>query len=117
MRPEKKYIINNRLVVWISNSGENRKIDVIDKTKKKTDNKCLFVKVCINLNFSRELKMARIPESDYGNSPYKKIMGNNPAIHEKWVGLEEEFFRHPTLGSKLLEQVRRVSAWGQECEY
>ena len=61
--------------------------------------------------------MARIPESDYGNSPYKKIMGNNPAIHEKWVGLEEEFFRHPTLGSKLLEQVRRVSAWGQESEY
>ena len=33
--------------------------------------------------------MARIPESDYGNSPYKKIIGNNPAIHEKWVGLEE----------------------------
>ena len=47
----------------------------------------------------------------------KKLLENNPAIHEKWVGLEEEFFRHPTLGSKLLEQVRRVSAWGQECEY
>jgi len=61
--------------------------------------------------------MARIQESDYGNSPYKKIIGNNPAIHEKWVSLEEEFFRHPTLGLKLLEQVRRVSAWGQECEY
>ena len=26
-------------------------------------------------------------------------------------------YSHPTLGSKLLEQFRRVSAWGQECEY
>jgi len=77
----------------------------------------LIVKVFPYLNLSREKKMARIPESDYGNSPYKKIIGNNPTIHEKWVGLEEEFFSHPTLGSKLLEQVRRVSAWGQECEY
>ena len=61
--------------------------------------------------------MARIPESDYGSSPYKKIMGNNPAIQKKWAALEEEFYSHPTLGTKLLEQVRRVSAWGQECEY
>tara|TARA_Y100001970_G_C14163925_1_gene820164 strand:- start:291 stop:476 length:186 start_codon:yes stop_codon:yes gene_type:complete len=61
--------------------------------------------------------MARIKESTTGKSPYKKIMGNNPVIHEKWNSLEAEFYSHPTLGAELLEQVRRVSAWGQECEY
>ena len=34
-----------------------------------------------------------------------------------WISLESEFYSHPTLGAELLEQVRRVSAWGQECEY
>lgn len=47
----------------------------------------------------------------------KRIIGHNSKIHEKWVALEEEFFSHSTLGKELLEQVRRVSAWGQECEY
>ena len=61
--------------------------------------------------------MARIKESTNGKSPYKKILGNNPMIHEKWNSLESEFYSHPTLGAELLEQVRRVSAWGQECEY
>ena len=61
--------------------------------------------------------MARIKESTIGKSPYKKIMGNNPMIHDKWNSLEAEFYSHPTLGAELLEQVRRVSAWGQECEY
>jgi len=61
--------------------------------------------------------MARIPKSEIGKTPFKKIIGNNPIIHEKWVALEEEFFSHPTLGNELLEQVRRGSAWGQECKY
>jgi hypothetical protein len=61
--------------------------------------------------------MARIPQSDLGETPFKKIIGNSPVIYKKWVALEEEFFNHPTLGSDLLEQVRRVSAWGQECKY
>lgn len=61
--------------------------------------------------------MARIPKSETGKTPFKQILGNNPGIHEKWISLEEEFFKHPTLGNDLLEQVRRVSAWGQECQY
>lgn len=56
--------------------------------------------------------MARIPKSDVGKTPFKKIIGNNPIIHRKWVALEDEFFNHPTLGKELIEQVRRVSAWG-----
>ena len=31
--------------------------------------------------------------------------------------LEEELYSHPTLGKELLEQVRRVSAWGQSSNY
>ena len=61
--------------------------------------------------------MARISESKIGKSPYKRIMGNNSVIHEKWNSLEEEFYSHPTLGKELLEQVRRVSAWGQSSNY
>ena len=61
--------------------------------------------------------MARIPQSKLGKTPFKRIIGHNSKIHEKWVALEEEFFSHPTLGKELLEQVRRVSAWRQECEY
>jgi len=44
-------------------------------------------------------------------------MGNNSVIHKKWNSLEEEFYSHPTLGKELLEQVRRVSAWGQSSNY
>jgi len=61
--------------------------------------------------------MARISISGLGKTPFKKIIGNNPKVYEKWVALEEEFFSHPTLEQELLEQVRRVSAWGQECQY
>tara|TARA_Y100000588_G_scaffold328551_1_gene364152 strand:+ start:994 stop:1179 length:186 start_codon:yes stop_codon:yes gene_type:complete len=61
--------------------------------------------------------MARISESKIGKSPYKRIMGNNSVIHKKWNSLEEEFYSHPTLGKELLEQVRRVSAWGQSSNY
>ena len=61
--------------------------------------------------------MARISMSDLGKTPFKKIIGHNSEIHKKWVALEEEFFSHPTLGHELLEQVRRVSAWGQDCQY
>ncbi len=61
--------------------------------------------------------MARISQSQLGKTPFKRIIGHNEIIHNKWVSLEEEFFNHPTLGPELLEQVRRVSAWGQECKY
>lgn len=61
--------------------------------------------------------MARIPKSDLGKTPFKKIIGHNYKIYEKWVELEEEFYNHPTLGRELLEQVRRVSAWRQDCKY
>ena len=44
-------------------------------------------------------------------------MGNNSSVHDKWNSLEEEFYSHPTLGKDLLEQVRRVSAWGQDSHY
>lgn len=35
--------------------------------------------------------MARIPQSKLGKTPFKKIIGHNSKIHEKWVALEEEF--------------------------
>jgi len=61
--------------------------------------------------------MARILESKLGKTPFKRIIGHNKEIYDKWVALEEEFFSHAALGSELLEQVRRVSAWGQNCKY
>ena len=61
--------------------------------------------------------MARLPKSQTGKTPFKKIIGHNLEIHEKWVALEEAFFNHPTLGPDMLEQVRRVTSWGQNCKY
>lgn len=61
--------------------------------------------------------MARLPQSDLGATPYKKIIGHNPELYEKWISLEKEFFKTSHLGDNLLEQVRRVSAWNQNSEY
>lgn len=56
--------------------------------------------------------MARLQKSNLGKTPFKKIIGHNPDIYQKWVALEKAFFRSSSLGADLLEQVRRVSAWG-----
>jgi alkylhydroperoxidase family enzyme len=61
--------------------------------------------------------MQRISQSNVGNTPMKRVLGHNPAILEAWLALEKQLFGHPTLGSDLLEQVRRASAQGLQCRY
>lgn len=54
--------------------------------------------------------MTRIPQSNLGNSPFKRILGHNPSILESWVALENRLLNHSSIGFELMEQVRRVSA-------
>ena len=62
-------------------------------------------------------QMTRIKLSDYGNSPFEKLIGNNKAILDKWIELENVLFSGSYLAPELLEQVRRTLAFGNECEY
>lgn len=61
--------------------------------------------------------MPRIKFSDYGNSPFEKLIGHNRTILEKWIELENTLFNNSSLSNELLEQVRRTLAFGNECEY
>jgi len=61
--------------------------------------------------------MTRIKLSDYGNSPFEKLIGHNKAILDKWIELENVLFSQSSLSPELLEQVRRKLAFGNECEY
>lgn len=61
--------------------------------------------------------MTRIEFSDYGNSPFEKLIGHNKPILDKWIELENALFSESSLSSELLEQVRRTLAFGNECEY
>lgn len=64
-----------------------------------------------------ENNMPRNEFSEYGNSPFEKLIGHNKAILDKWIELENVIFSESTLSSELLEQVRRTLAFGNECEY
>lgn len=61
--------------------------------------------------------MTRIEFSDYGSSPFEKLIGHNKAILDKWIELENVLFHASSLSPELLEQVRRTLAFGNECEY
>jgi len=61
--------------------------------------------------------MTRIKLSDYGNSPFEKLIGHNKNILDKWNELEITLFATSSLSNELLEQVRRTIAFENECEY
>ena len=61
--------------------------------------------------------MTRIEFSDYGSSPFEKLIGHNKAILDKWTELENVLFNESSLSAELLEHVRRTLAFGNECEY
>jgi len=65
----------------------------------------------------KSIPMTRIQLSDFGNSPFERLIGHNPAILNKWNELENAIFQATSLSSDLLEQVRRTLAFGNECEY
>lgn len=61
--------------------------------------------------------MTRINQSNYGNTPFEKLIGHNKDILDKWNELEIALFQNTSLDNNLLEQVRRGLAFENECEY
>lgn len=61
--------------------------------------------------------MARIAFSEQGLTPFEKLMGHNKEILEKWGSLEECFFNTQTFTPELKEEVRRILAFNNGCEY
>jgi alkylhydroperoxidase family enzyme len=61
--------------------------------------------------------MTRISLSEYGSSPFEKLIGHNKIVLNKWIELENALFTETQLDKNLLEQVRRAMAFENECEY
>ncbi|MEF3329063.1 MULTISPECIES: carboxymuconolactone decarboxylase family protein [Oceanobacillus] len=61
--------------------------------------------------------MARIDESNFGKTPFQKLLGHNKDVMEGWGHLGDLLERDKTLTSKLKEQVRRTLAQNNGCAY
>ena len=61
--------------------------------------------------------MARISESNYGGTPFQKLLGHNKNVMEAWSGLGDVLEQDGVLSANLKEQVRRTLAQGNGCEY
>ena len=47
--------------------------------------------------------MSHIELSNYGESPFEKLMGHAPEVLNQWVRLEEVFFRRNVFTLEFLE--------------
>ncbi|WP_246943638.1 carboxymuconolactone decarboxylase family protein [Bacillus pinisoli] len=61
--------------------------------------------------------MARINQSNFGKTPFQKLLGHNAKVMEVWSNLGEILEQDGLLSSKLKEQVRRTLAQSNGCEY
>lgn len=61
--------------------------------------------------------MARIAETNFGETPFQKLLGHNKDVMEGWSHLSEVLETDGLLTSKLKEQVRRTLAQSNGCEY
>lgn len=61
--------------------------------------------------------MARINQSNFGKTPFQKLLGHNTKVMEAWSDLGEVLEQDGLLSSKLKEQVRRTLAQSNGCEY
>ncbi len=61
--------------------------------------------------------MPRISYSNVGTTPFEKLLGHNSETLKQWSKLETTLFTSGRLTSELKEQVRRVLAFGNGCEY
>lgn len=61
--------------------------------------------------------MARIVESNLGETPFQRLLGHNQEVMEAWVSLGEVLEKDGLLSAALKEQVRRTLAQGNGCEY
>ncbi|WP_033828925.1 carboxymuconolactone decarboxylase family protein [Bacillus andreraoultii] len=61
--------------------------------------------------------MARIAESNFGESPFQKLLGHNQEVMKGWNQLGDVLEKDGRLTSQLKEQVRRTLAQKNGCEY
>ncbi|MUK87841.1 carboxymuconolactone decarboxylase family protein [Ornithinibacillus sp. L9] len=61
--------------------------------------------------------MARIVESNYGETPFQRLLGHNKDVMEGWSQLGDVLEKNGILKSNLKEQVRRTLAQSNGCEY
>lgn len=61
--------------------------------------------------------MARIVESQYGETPFQRLLGHNKEVMERWSHLGDVLENDGLLPAKLKEQVRRTLAQSNGCEY
>ena len=61
--------------------------------------------------------MTRINFSDRGETPFQRLLGHSESLMSSWTALAEELSGDGFLSKELKEQVRRVLAQGNGCEY
>ncbi|MDF2036470.1 carboxymuconolactone decarboxylase family protein [Cytobacillus oceanisediminis] len=61
--------------------------------------------------------MARIEESQYGATPFQRLLGHNKEIMIMWSRLGNELEKEGKLTAQLKEQVRRTLAQSSGCAY
>ncbi len=61
--------------------------------------------------------MARIVESNFGETPFQRLLGHNKDVMDVWKQLGDVLEIDGILTSNLKEQVRRTLAQSNGCEY
>jgi len=61
--------------------------------------------------------MARIKESNFGDTPFQRLLGHNLEVMQGWCYLGTVLEKEGFLSSELKEQVRRSLAQSNGCEY
>ncbi|WP_078596171.1 carboxymuconolactone decarboxylase family protein [Evansella clarkii] len=61
--------------------------------------------------------MARIKESNLGDTPFQRLLGHNAEVMKGWCYLGNILEKDGLLSSDLKEQVRRSLAQSNGCEY
>ncbi|ACL20241.1 carboxymuconolactone decarboxylase family protein [Desulfitobacterium hafniense] len=61
--------------------------------------------------------MEMISFSQNGFTPFQQLLGHNKDLLEKWISLEDCLFSSDTFSPELKEEVRRILAFNNGCEY
>jgi alkylhydroperoxidase family enzyme len=61
--------------------------------------------------------MARINDSEFGETPFQRLLGHNVEVLNGWNRLGEVLEKDMNLSSHVKEQVRRTLAQSNGCEY
>ncbi|MBS0616515.1 MAG: carboxymuconolactone decarboxylase family protein [Verrucomicrobia bacterium] len=61
--------------------------------------------------------MARVGFSKIGESPFQQLLGHNSEILKQWDLLIDSFFNSATFPFEFKEELRRVLAYANGCQY